>query len=184
MRLLTGRDILQLVQTPAGSLKIDNFDLKQLQHTAYYVRLGARFSRMSDELVDPEDYLSESSPFLRFGPGEYIRVWSHETFNLDARVMGILGGVSDTPRLGLALISGQFIDPLYPIEAGTATAPLEFGLKNETQLHAAIRLHDNVGKICFFDVSDSTDIHLIPGSRSHQQFESRIRRANEVEPTE
>src|SRR5437764_987296 len=140
MRLLSAKEIYELIVTPNSALQIANFSAAHLQHTFYYVRLGEQFFRPTDGLLDEEGDL-HSSIFIEFAPSEYLRVFSHERFRLDQSILGIIGGVSDAARQGLALVSGQFIDPMYP-GVGTSSAPLEFGLKNLSQTAAAIRKHD------------------------------------------
>jgi deoxycytidine triphosphate deaminase len=174
MRLMTAKDILGSVRDPSGPLQIGGFSDDYLQHSAYYIRLGDRYSRMDDEnLVDVDGALSEHNLFLGFEPSEYVRVSSRESFRLSGTVFGILGGVSDTPRRGLALVSGQFIDPLYPGDTGEFAAPLELGLKNESRLHASIRRADVIAKVCFFDVSDSTEMEVLSGSLADRKFIER-----------
>lgn len=181
MRLISGEEISYSVRTSVGPLRIDNFSPEHLQHTSYYIRLGTHYSRITDSIVvDAPGVLDPNGGYLRFAPGEYVRVWSLETFRLDATVLGILGGVSSTPRRALALVAGQFIDPLFPGGTSTQTAPLEFGLKNESQSASAIPVGDIVAKVCFFDVSDSAGIEVIPGSISDKTFEEARLRTERV----
>lgn len=171
MRLLSRNDLLDLVSQPGGPLSIEPFSDDHLQHTSYYLRLGDTFIRPSDGLVDDERHLGAN--LLTFQPGEYLIVQSHERFALDETVLGIMGGVSDSARQGLALVAGQFIDPLFPGDRGYP-APLEFGLKNMSESVAAIRKHDPIAKISFFDVSDSHGIELDPSSLAARKYGDRI----------
>lgn len=183
MRLISGKEIGDSVSTTRGPLWIDNFSRDHLQHASYYIRLGTHYSRITDSLVvDAPGVLDPNGGYLKFAPGEYVRVWSLERFRLDATVLGILGGVSSTPRRALALVAGQFIDPLFPGGTSTQTAPLEFGLKNESQSDSAIPVGDVVAKVCFFDVSDSTGLEVIPGSIAETAFQEARLRAEAVEP--
>ena len=173
MRLITGEEIASGLDVPGSRLQIADFSAEHIQHAWYYVRLGPKYSRLTDELVvDVRGYLTPLSPFLNFAPGEYVRVWSYESFRLDGTVLGELHGVSDTPRRALDLVAGGTIDPFFPFGAPDETAPLEFGLKNESQSHSAIELGDVIAKVYFFDVSDSS-LKMQPGSLVERKMSER-----------
>ena len=59
-------------------------------------------------------------------------------------------------RRGLSLRHSAFIDPNFP--ARKRTGFLEFGLKNEIDATIPLTLADEIGKVCFFNVSDTYPI--------------------------
>ena len=84
--------------------------------------------------------------------------------------------MSTVGSFGLTLVNSLFIDPLYP--GPDATAPLELGLVNLNDSSAAIPAGTALGKVAFFDISDSGPITLMPGSDiaikfAHRQAMSR-----------
>jgi deoxycytidine triphosphate deaminase len=168
---MTREDILRSVSTPGGPLQIGNFAPEQLQHTSYYIRLGSVFHRRSQGIVDEPAKLDDLRFMLHFSAGEYVSVTSVETFRLEATVMALLGNASTVADDGITVSTGLTIDPLFPADA--VSAPLQFGVKNENIDSAAIRFKDNIAKVCFFDVSDSGPMEVVPGSRSEQTFSER-----------
>jgi deoxycytidine triphosphate deaminase len=125
----------------------------------------------ADAFYDRFDDLTEADPFLRLGPREYVRVESYEHFQLDKSILGIMGGVSDTARIGLQLVYSPFIDPLFPGE--NEYGRLELGLLNLSEFEAHIRFMSRLGKVSFFDVSDTYPVRLIAGSDSERKFQER-----------
>jgi deoxycytidine triphosphate deaminase len=157
MYLLNASEIRAAVDEPVGMrIDISHFEPRNLQHTSYYFRLGSRYSRRGPakgSYYDQPGELSEGNAFLNLEPWESVMVWSYEAFKLDHQILGIFGGVSDIARLGLSLNHSPFIDPLYPNRS--VGAPLELGIQNLANEPASLRLHDTIGKVSFFDVSDT-----------------------------
>lgn len=167
MRLMGASEIMSSV-AGRGQLRIDNFSKKCLQHSSYYIRLGSRYFRMGEGMFDEPLDIKASNGILSLEPGEFVRATSHEHFNLGAGVLGILGGVSDAQSLGIALVAGQFIDPLFP--GGNQAASLQFGIKNLSESPAALQLERRIAKVCFFDVSDTKGLELIPDSDAATKY--------------
>jgi deoxycytidine triphosphate deaminase len=181
MRLLSAKEIVAAVEDPDGPLQIGNFQRAQLAPAAYYVRVGRRYARTTDGVAaEVQGELADANVFLDFAPGEYVRVWSLETFRLDATVLGMFGGATDTVRQGLSLVAGLSVDPLYP-GSGEVTAPLEFGVKNQSHMRASIRRGDVIAKLLFFDVSDSAGMELLPGSPTETKFAERRLQARDAQ---
>jgi deoxycytidine triphosphate deaminase len=180
MYLINSEQIQRAVEVLPRGQRIDirPFDASCLQHTSYYFRLGSRFARRrapsgqrQDAFYDDFGELSDAKPFLTLGPREYVRVESYEHFLLDARTLGILGGLSDIAKIGLQLVHSPFIDPLFPGDC--EVGHLDLGLLNLSEYEASIRYKDKLGKVSFFDVSDTYPVSLIPGSESERKFRER-----------
>jgi deoxycytidine triphosphate deaminase len=152
----TGRDYLEIV----------NFEERLLQHTFYYFRLGSEY-----EVRDAQGYkilrLTKEDQYLNLEPQGYAVIRSHETFRFSNKVMGILGPTSDFVRSGLELVHSPFIDPLFH-------GKLEMGLWNRLKTPISIRLGQRIGKIAFFDISDTSSVQILEGSIAEQKFKRRI----------
>ena len=97
---------------------------------------------------------------------------SFEDFALGERVMGIIGGTTDVARRGVGLLHGPFIDPLYP--SGEAnTGPLWLTLVNHSRSAVSFELGDRIGKITFYEVSDTYPVVLDPKSVAARAFRDR-----------
>lgn len=166
MFLLNNQEIRERLDDPTGAyLDIANFDASFLQHTFYYFRLGSEYEiQVSDEFQTHR--LTGEKPVLTLEPNGYAVVKSHETFKLSDKVMAVLGPSSDFVRSGLELVHSPFIDPLFH-------GQLEMGLRNRLSKRVNLRLGHRIGKIAFFDVSDSRPIQLIEGSVVEHKFKSR-----------
>ncbi|MGX6447720.1 dCTP deaminase domain-containing protein [Patulibacter sp. S7RM1-6] len=154
-------------------VRIAGFQRDCLQHSAYYFRLGPSYQRRrSDGEVEAPSQLDESrGELLRFAPREYIQVVSAEEFALSGRALGILGAVSDVGAYGLTMVNSLFIDPFFPGLSGTA--PLSLGLVNLNPTPASLAVGSRIGKVAFFDVSDSSGMALDPQSDIAFKFASR-----------
>lgn len=73
---------------------------------------------------------------------------SLETFMLSSKVMAIFGQVSDLSKAGLQLLHSPFIDPTF-------FGQLELGLANHSGGEVVLEWKQSIGKVCFFDVSDT-----------------------------
>lgn len=151
MYLLNSTKILEYQhQTYGAYLHIKNFSEKQLKQTAYYFRLGPMYKlRNTNNWIE----LTIKKPVIEFKPGNYFIVQSFESFRLSEKVLGILGISTDVISLGLRLINAPFIDPCYD-------RALQFGLHNPLNETICINFLDVIGKVCFFDISDTYPIKL------------------------
>jgi hypothetical protein len=92
-----------------------------------------------------------------------------ERFRLDSTIFAIFGNVSEAAHRGIQVVNSLFIDPLFP--AASQSAPLKIGLRNLNPDRAVLRLGDKIGKVAFFDVSDTYPVELRPGSSHAQRFD-------------
>jgi len=172
MYVLNNKQILNCVQDENLKrvyLSIGNFLEKQLEHTFYYFRLGRQY-----EVMDEKDHpqilrLSEQERTFTLKAGDYAVVNSHERFTLSSRVMAIFGPSSDVVNWRLQLIHGPFVDPLFD-------AHLRLGILNLGKEEATLTLGQRIGKIMFFDISDTYPVEKLKrGSAAQRKFEERKR---------
>lgn len=166
MYLLNAHQISKHVQSPRGQyLDIINFDEGSLQHTSYYFRLGDYCETLGG--TEPKiTRLTEDKPYLDLGPNGYAVVKTHENFMLSDKIMGIFGQVSELAERGLELVHSPFIDPLFH-------GRLAIGLSNRLSVGVRIRLGDRIGKVSFFDISDTYPVEIIAGSIAQRTFAKR-----------
>ncbi|SRR6266542_1336047 len=80
--------------------------------------------------------------------GAAVPIWSLEGFELSERVLGIFGHASDLFLRGLELVHSPFIDPSFK-------GRLELVVRNMSDRDVTLVPGEVVGKIMFFDISDS-----------------------------
>lgn len=110
--------------------------------------------------------LPREKPILVLEPHGFALVKSHETFMLSEKVIGIFGQISDLARLGLDLANSPFIDPLFH-------GQLELGLWNRTAKKVDVPLGQRIGKVTFFDISDTYPVEIKTGSFAAKKFATR-----------
>jgi deoxycytidine triphosphate deaminase len=172
MYLLNHDQIRRYVAAPRGTyLDIINFDPKRLQHTSYYFSLGREY-----EILDSGDSrllrLDDKTQHLVLPPQGYAVIKSHETFMLSDKVIGLIGPISDFVRWGLGLVHSPFIDPMFH-------GQLELGLLNRLPKAATVRLGQAIGKVSFFDISDTYPIEIVPSSAQEEKFKQRYPRRDD-----
>lgn len=166
MYLLNHEQIRRYVALPRGTyLDIINFDNSRLQHTSYYFGIGR-----DCEIYDREEFhltrMGNGTPGLTLPQGGYAIIKSNEVFMLSEKVLGILGPVSDLMRLGLELVHSPFIDPLF-------YGQLELGLWNRLPRTVTLSIGQIIGKVSFFDISDTYPIEMVPKSAQEEKFKRR-----------
>jgi deoxycytidine triphosphate deaminase len=144
-----------------GVLKITDFAPENLEHTFYYFRLGANASLNGKPMV-----LSNKigHKFLTLEPNDFALITTLESFTLSAKILGILGQCSEITNQGLLLIHSPFIDPRYSNTLG-------FGIKNVSNETTTLEYGvDKIGKVSFFDISDTYPIKIDPYSSFAKRF--------------
>jgi deoxycytidine triphosphate deaminase len=166
MYLLNAQQISKHVQSPRGQyLDIENYDERSLQHTSYYFRLGEQYELLGG--TEPQIMrLTEDKPYLNLGPNGYAVVKSHEIFILSDKLIGIFGQRSRLAAQGLELVHSPFIDPLF-------RGRLVLGLSNRLPVAVRLRLGQIIGKVSFFDISDTYPVQVIAGSIIQETFDRR-----------
>lgn len=165
---LISKFVYDLVQKSKGDetspyLLINDYLAANHKQTFYKFRYGAR----NEVDKNGDDKYGQSEPII-LGPGAFEKIWSLEEFVLSERVLAIFGHSSDLFLRGLELIHSPFIDPAYP-------GRLQLIVRNFSNEQVILSLGDIIGKITFFDISEtilSADI-LLNEIREHA--ENRIR---------
>ena len=173
--LLNRVQILEAIDGRLPGLQIGDFEKSCLQHTAYYFRLGRDYEYRNERGRWTPGRLGHGEDLL-LDPGEAVRIESLEHFSLGERVLGLLGGTSTLARDGLMLLHGPFIDPLYPSGGNPGSklsGPLKMGLVNQTRDRQKVACEAKIGKVAFFDISDTYPIRLVAGSVSEALFRER-----------
>lgn len=167
MYLLNNYQISKHVTDHQSSyLSIENYNEDSLQHTSYYFRLGLEFSRFDDEGVEIKLEIKESDPYLTIEPNEYVIIESHEDFHLSDKVKGTIGSLSDMIYKGLQINYSPFIDPLYK-------GQIKVGIKNLLNKQTKIKIGEKIGKVSFYDISDTYPITIVRGSKQESLFSKR-----------
>ena len=94
----------------------------------------------------------------------FAEVQSLEHFNAKLRVYASIGQPTDIALRGLQLVHGPTLDPTF-------TGQLKFGIRNLLDTENKLSLSEPIGKLCFFDVSDTYQITQPPGEK--EKFEQR-----------
>lgn len=185
MYLLNHSSIKSLVAVgDTQGLYINPMDAECLQHTFYYFRLGAKTERQqgaNGEWIAQEP-LTAKQPLI-LAPGDCVRIESREYFSLGSKYLGLFGAHSGLARRGLSLLHGPFIDPLFPtrgLEAGkdeetkfTESLPLEIVIVNHGAAEARIEFEERIGKVTFFDISDTYPVSMESGSLADKNYARR-----------
>ena len=99
--------------------------------------------------------LNDESKILELGAGGYAQIQSLEVFALSEKVLGVFGQISDFARRGLQLVHSPFLDPLFD-------GRLELGLWNHGEQTLRLNMEDLIGKVAFFDISDTYPVTRPP----------------------
>lgn len=170
MYLLNDALIEQYVNAYRGSsddfMDIENFDQDMLQHTSYYFRLGAEWDLFDGDGDARPQRLSATADVLTIPPRGYVVVKSHEVFRLSSRILGIFGSVSALAARGLQMNNSAYLDPLF-------SGALTVGIENKLDSENVIRWKEKIGKVSFFDISDTYPIRVRPGSIQERTFKQR-----------
>lgn len=164
MHILNDDLIIKYIRQSKSILNIWNFSISNLQHTFYYFRLGSKgFLNGNPFLLTTE----KENSFLELKPGDYAIINSLEIFDLSANILAIFGQASDLTRRGAQLAHSPFVDPLF-------IGQLELGLFNHSKetIHLEFKTQI-IGKISFFDISDTHPITVKAGSRIEQKYKER-----------
>jgi len=100
-----------------------------------------------------------------------VLVLSYESFYLSDRTFAILGPSTDLQKSGLSLRYGQFIDPLFD-------GKLEVGIHNPFDEEINLKLGDKLGKLCFFDISDT---YPITSKRVSDEYAEKLIRRQKMQ---
>jgi len=138
MRLIS-RSMYETIYLPGNLLRVGNYHEENHVGTFYYFRLGA---------TEDAGHLIPVDGGITLEPRESRHVWSLESFHLSAKVLGLFGGISSLIGEGLQLVNSPSIDPGF-------TGLLELAIINHRNEPVQLPASANIGKVLFFDVSDS-----------------------------
>jgi len=151
-----------------GLLDIEDFELELLHPTYYYFRLGTpvRVWNEGNEEYHPEDLDMPGKEVLTIPARGYVLIQSLERFHCSKKVVGIFGQVSALARKGLRLNHSPTIDPNFK-------GYLEMGLENLLSRPREMKYKDVIGKVLFFDVSDTYPVSDVQGTMSEKDYKRR-----------
>jgi deoxycytidine triphosphate deaminase len=130
--------VYQAVFKP-GLLAIEPYEDANHLSNFYYFRLGAE-ARGEDVVPIKGDITIPKQGF--------VHVWSMERFTLSDRVLALFGDSTSFVKKGLNLVHGLSVDPGF-------NGSLLLGIRNNGLAPVVIRPGEIIGKIIFYDVSDS-----------------------------
>ena len=145
-------------------LKIVNATPDNYFPTCYYFRLGPRAQYPFGQEPLTAHAISRSGLVLE--PNDQIRVATMEHFRLPDHVKATLGPrTSNAVERGLLLLHGPTVEPGYD-------APLDVGIKNISPFPLTLKQGDSIGKIEFYDISDTQ----LEQTRLTSEAERRVQR--------
>lgn len=173
MFLINDLTILEESNKENGILDISPLEPDNLEPTYYYFRLGKYIYRWNktDEKWMPDDLSLPGNEIVTIDKNEYILVQTFERFRCSKQVFASFGHTSRLFRKGLTIRNSPFIDPNFPDSKGDGF--LEIGIKNELDQKVKIKYQDIIGKISFFNVSDTYPISDLKGFKSKQDYQRR-----------
>ena len=152
MYLLNNRTIEKCISDRAcgnnSILDIKHFEPQNLEHTFYYFRLGAKYK---DRLSNNWHELTDEGRILKIPGNSYFTIRSLERFETSNQVLGIMGQSTDLIKYGLILVHSPYIDPVY-------NGPLVLGIHNPLPEEVSLELGQTLGKVSFFNISDTYPI--------------------------
>jgi deoxycytidine triphosphate deaminase len=137
----------EAIYMPESHIGINPYEEKNHISNFYYFRLGEKHV---------EDNATIKNGNLIIPKNGFVRVFSLEQFKLSRRVMAMLGNRSTLVEQGLQLIHSPTIDPGYPDSVLTGhPGYLILGIRNNTSKDVRLPLEERIGKILFYDISDT-----------------------------
>ena len=131
--------VYKAVFEPGALLRIDPYEEKNHLPSFYYFRLGAQAQGAQVIPIDGSIKIPKQSA---------VTVWSMERFTLSDRVLGLFGNSTDFVKKGIQLVHGISVDPGFD-------GSLVLGVRNNSSSEVSVAYGEIIGKIMFFDVSDS-----------------------------
>jgi len=151
-----------------GHLSISDFEQTMLHPTYYYFRLGKWAKVFDEQRLDyrAEEIGEPGREVLSIPAHGYALIQTFERFKLSGKVLGFFGQPSALPRKGLRLNHSPTIDPRFD-------GYLEMGLENLLDRPVQVEYRERIGKVVFFDVSDTNPVGDIKGTLSEEDFRRR-----------
>jgi deoxycytidine triphosphate deaminase len=153
-----------------GIIHITDISPQFLHSTYYYFRLGRHYQMWDPDSCDfiPQMLTRQGKNALHLAGKGYALITSLERFRLSDRVMAEFGQISDLAQNGLRLNHSPFVDPHFE-------GNLAFAIENCLERDMELRYEQPIGKIRFFDISDTYPVAPPKGTVSERKFEVRKR---------
>jgi deoxycytidine triphosphate deaminase len=135
-------------------IEIEQFNEKNLLPTFYYFSLGDCVGIWNENLNSYKYQRYENANNLIIPARGYVLIKSLERFSLSNKVLGLFSQISSLPQAGIRLNHSLSVDPGFK-------GRLEMGLENVLNKDAVIPIGSAIGKIVFFDVTDTYPIENI-----------------------
>lgn len=161
-------DDLILEYKKEGLLDIEDIDRDLLHPTYYYFRIGKWIKIWDDKQRDYQiiELGGHGKEVLTIPPRGYCLVQSLERFYCSSKVLALFGQISALPRKGLRLNHSPSIDPNF-------RGYLEMGLENILDHPVELKYKENIGKMMFFNISETFPVREIQGTISEKEYKRR-----------
>ncbi len=141
---LISKGMYEAIYRPKKDVLIEPFDSSLFDASCYYFRLGA--------IADGSSLTPMTEP-KKLPKHKTLHVFSLETFTLSSRAFALLGPCTELLIKGLWLCNSPTIDPGF-------SGSLELLIENHTDETMVLEPAMKIGKVVFFNVSDSLiDFH-------------------------
>lgn len=121
--------------------------------------------------------MNQEERFCVSPPRGYALIHSLERIVCSKRVLAIFGQISALPRKGLRLNHSPTVDPNFG-------GILEMGLENLLEKPKEIPYGEPIGKVMFFDISDTYPVGDVKGTISEKDYKRRETLKGGPEPLE
>jgi deoxycytidine triphosphate deaminase len=153
-------------------LCIGNFKEKMLHPTYYYFRLGKCIPKWNGKgKYENGELGDDGNEVFVMPPKSYVPIRSLERFYCSDKVLAMFGQISELPMDGLRLNHSPTIDPNFG--KGKLGGVLEMGIENLLNQPNRLKYAMPIGKISFFDISDTSHIGDIENSISAPKYKRR-----------
>lgn len=151
-----------------GLLHVKDLRKELLGSTFYYFRLGRHYSVWNEKKQEftPGVLGDPGREILKIPGRGYVRIASLERFELSDRIFAQFGQISNIALMGLRLGHSPFIDPLFE-------GNLELAVENCLDHSIELQYGAKIGKISFFDISDTYPVHSAVGTLGKKKVERR-----------
>lgn len=150
-------------------LVIDHGVRANMHGTYYYFRLGGPYELWDEggHKYITGDLRHGGEKTIVIPPNGFVKIKTKEYFRLSNKFLGILGPITNLLSEGLELLHSPFIDPLF-------RGHLDMAVKNLLNRKAELQLGSDIGKVAFFDISDTYPI-MPPGTtKSAMKYKNRM----------
>ncbi|MCH7472504.1 hypothetical protein IIA79_06080 [bacterium] len=148
---------------------IPNDDWTTLLPTWYYFRLGSIIESLDERKHEwiLHDLGSHGNSVFTIPSKGFLKVWSFEKFKCSNRILALIGQRARlTDEYDLRLHYSPSIDPGFD-------GYLRLGIENLVNEERTIEFKMTIGKVLFFDISDTYPVCSVEGTDSERDFSTR-----------